>query len=1468
MAEFILPEPAESKQGSFVLPDPVKMPPSNWMDQMIAEEQKDIPKVETVVEEQKEEVFNLPEPKEITTDSINIFGTDFQTLEKAGKKVKTILDVTISDVKHLYTDLLPPEGSEVPGSKEEKDFYGFATENIPTNEVGFIDFPQLYADSGNSAKEVAKTLSKHAAKTLLKDIRIGGGAVIITPFAPIQGAISAIGQTTEEIVKDTIGQEGWNAIESKLFGSNTLDVEDIKEGIEAFAHIALIDQISKAPKISNKQYFNQLANETKIKVKDKIADVVADEVIKKDKGLEVTVPLPATKETVKAQIKETLDKADQKGLEIAETETIKQTEKPVYIEDSVQAAANFNYDSKWNPGSKHQKVVIGEIEAQPGGPKKVLTRQKVLSDFINDMQVPIAEGRIKSKKTMGQFFPKYEEIRIKHKGDIDVAAHEIGHFLDKRFDSISNKYKEPDIKIELRDISYDKDVTPEGFAEFIRLYLAAPETAEKVAPKFFEWFDSKLRNDEFVTKVAGKERSIKKAILKAQNNFSGYFKQSAEQRLESKIGYTEAINSKVGSWQERYRSNLIDDLMGLERFEKNIGTDAYLYKKASGLRSGEATFRGAVEYGIPTFRYDPKLKEDIITFDRRISLKKALDQVGSDINNWIKYAVARSAKELKDQGRERLFTKTEIEAGLKLENPTLRKAFQEVQDWQKGIAKFARDYGKLFTEEQMAKWRRTEFLPFWRVHQGMPGSKGKSPKEFTGIKALTGGRENLKPILENIQNNARMLIAEAIKNRIKLDLLAKAREYRAEGTGRFIIPRSPVAKGTKIEKALTKDIKDKFFENLNEILPGDMTVKDFKGGSEFLSMLDRAWEDMGPLTKVITVGKRPKGTERLMPVIDKGKVKYYEVQDPLLFRAIQGLDKKSPLLKGVFNVFSFPKKLGQATITLVPDFIVANGARDTIMASMMTNSGYKVGLDAVRGLKSRMTKDPNYMEWYANGGPMGGYYVNEAAFRAGIEKFYTAKGINFKKVATSPLKFIKLVEEIASTVEQASRLGEFRKSRLKGETVVESIYRSKEVSVAFDKRGAYEGNLGTTLQFLNESVMFLRPAILGIDRVYRGFTKDPHRTKIAGKTIMIGGVSATLAALNYVNPLYQQLEDWDKDTHWHIFIPNNNWANFLAENGRLPHNTIEEVSGYDAETGGFTPMYSHWRIPKIWEIGAIASIGERMITNMFDHPTLYGYSTKTLKDTYRILLEQFRLNPMPQLLVPPFEIMINKNQFTGRPIEILGEEQLAPELRGEGRTSRTVRKIGETLNLSPPQIEALLRGYFNTMGSYGLLLSDQFFFNDSEDLSLNKYPVIRRFRKEIPVRNTKYVTQAYELIDEITTAFRSGRELINRFEPNRAYTYFLDAKHRKKATQTEKSLNKFNKQIQNVDNIRRLTMLQDYAKLLGPSMGRSNYAKSLKDAEVWDDIGALKKYLKNDLYFHRNKIAERFATMIEREKNY
>ena len=37
---------------------------------------------------------------------------------------------------------------------------------------------------------------------------------------------------------------------------------------------------------------------------------------------------------------------------------------------------------------------------------------------------------------------------------------------------------------------------------------------------------------------------------------------------------------------------------------------------------------------------------------------------------------------------------------------------------------------------------------------------------------------------------------------------------------------------------------------------------------------------------------------------------------------------------------ALPKRIGQASITLTPDFMVANIARDTIMGSVMSRSGF------------------------------------------------------------------------------------------------------------------------------------------------------------------------------------------------------------------------------------------------------------------------------------------------------------------------------------------------------------------------------------------------------------------------------------------------------------------------------------------------------------------------------------------------
>lgn len=88
--------------------------------------------------------------------------------------------------------------------------------------------------------------------------------------------------------------------------------------------------------------------------------------------------------------------------------------------------------------------------------------------------------------------------------------------------------------------------------------------------------------------------------------------------------------------------------------------------------------------------------------------------------------------------------------------------------------------------------------------------------------------------------------------------------------------------------------------------------------------------------------------------------------------------------------------------------------------------------------------------------------------------------------------------------------------------------------------------------------MFLRPAVVSIDRLARGVAHDPNKGAIAAKTATIAGLSAALYLLNKDDPRYADLPDWDRDAHWHFFIGEH-----------------------------------HFRYPKIWEIGALASLAER-----------------------------------------------------------------------------------------------------------------------------------------------------------------------------------------------------------------------------------------------------------------------------------
>ena len=110
--------------------------------------------------------------------------------------------------------------------------------------------------------------------------------------------------------------------------------------------------------------------------------------------------------------------------------------------------------------------VAGEIPTD-----KPIRRADILRPLAKELGASIRTGRMGQRKVAGFFIPFLETLRLKKRDDIEVAAHELAHLLDDRFPEIRKQWhpatkKNAIFRDELREISYDRRLLFEGFAEF------------------------------------------------------------------------------------------------------------------------------------------------------------------------------------------------------------------------------------------------------------------------------------------------------------------------------------------------------------------------------------------------------------------------------------------------------------------------------------------------------------------------------------------------------------------------------------------------------------------------------------------------------------------------------------------------------------------------------------------------------------------------------------------------------------------------------------------------------------------------------------------------------------------------------------------------------------------------------------------------------------------------------------------
>lgn len=961
--------------------------------------------------------------------------------------------------------------------------------------------------------------------------------------------------------------------------------------------------------------------------------------------------------------------------------------------------------------------------------ERPIRREDILRPFLKAMNARLYQGRVKGKGVLGFYLPRREAVRTKKRADLEVVAHEIAHLIDDRlFNGFLTQKGKPNTRPwqhgknakvyaeELRGLSYDRSKVYEGFAEFVRHWMTNPAVAKSKAPQFTTWFENWL-----------KTQPMGAAIHEAQAGMRSWFAQGNLAKMASKIGEPKPVNASLDSLMDEARQSVFDDLHGVMRMERDLRGDLIpggAYETARLTRGAHAVVEGAMTLGAP------KVLADGSTRFEGKSLRDILKPVAGSLTEFGLYAVARSARELMYQGREHLFTKAEIDAGLRLETPAFRQAFEDYQQWNRAVVDFAQAKG-LINPETRKLWARTEYLPFYRAGETGAAATGGVEGFVSPVKQLRGGTGNLKSVLGNMMQNASTLISEAIKNEARAKVAKLADE--AHGGGKFLVRIGTDNAAIQVSKDQVRAFVEKMLGvSRNTLKPGGGAKAVPEELMLAVDQLTNSFLRQPEYLKFWMFKQAPKGSN-LMAVMHEGRPTFYEIGDPILLRAIESLNR--PGQHFVVRFMGAFRRVGQAAVTLTPDFMAKNIARDTLMGSIMSRAGFRPVLDSLKGMKSRITKDDAYREFVANGGGFSSLLAHEDAFRTNLEKFYTDRGIDYRTVLDAPSKLLQAIEEIANAFEMSTRLGEFKRARAQGETPQHAAYLAREVSTDFGMRGDSQ-----VLGFFYDTVPFLKAAMNSMDRLYRGLAHDENRAAIAARSGLLAMASMALYSINRGNSLYEDLEDWDRDTHWHFFVPKAGVPDGAPIGAR----------------------YHHFRMPKVWEIGAVASLSERTLEHLMDRdPEGLG------KETASIVRGVFGMDYVPQILSPLYEQNLNRNRFTDRPIETEGMQDMQPWARVGMHTSRSLAALGEAtrdlpeaLQVNPVRTEALLRGYFKTWASYGLSLADGALFDDAPAKRIDDYPVIRAFYAAEPARTNKYVSEFYDLLKEATQARRTMRAMV------------------------------------------------------------------------------------------------------------
>jgi hypothetical protein len=902
------------------------------------------------------------------------------------------------------------------------------------------------------------------------------------------------------------------------------------------------------------------------------------------------------------------------------------------------------------------------------------------------------------------------------------------------------------------DMGFIRSLTPADLAAMSRLYGAKIQSssnnnADSISPNS----DNIIPNSDNIKFSRNAQNSNdtlqefkRRAGLGPKKTLFQAMQDILDRGLDTNV---QAIKDKWREVRPQLEQGIFDKFLGIKLAEREIlGDVAHSVSGYIGARlsTGSSSTMSAV------LQYGaPEWRDGIIQRKQYSQgFAEILKPVKDDLENFTAWMVARRADRLLQEGKENNFTREMIDAGLALKKDGYQQVADNIAELNSSILDLAEDAG-LIDSESRVLWESSDYIPFYRLIEGKKtmgphGKKGLS-HQSSGIRLLKGGENPLSDPLGNMMQNWAHLIDAAMKNNALDKTLTNL-----EGS-RFIdkVPRVQF-RPALIPKEQIKQLmlESGLPEEIVDAMPETLT-----------SGIAKMWAMQAPTDPDI------------VRVMRDGKSEYYRVNDSMLLTSLVAVNQAP--LSGLFKPMRYMKSLLTSAVTADPTFMARNFIRDSMHSwTIAEEKGFKFGVDSIHGAIKSFHEEGGYIDMmFAGASFQGGYgnYNNPDASRQSMESVLRKRGISnpqgfMDSIIDTPKKYWEMYRSIGDAIENANREATLENAKRAGAEKAQYLFEAKDL-MDFSMQGSF-----TLVRAMSDMLPFFNARLIGLYRLAKAGKTSEARQIILRKGATIAMMSLALMALNAGDDRYEELEDWDKDQYWHFFFGD-----------------------------------QHFRIPKPFELGLIfGTVPERSARLLLGKDTLKEFAARMGHGASDTLA----FNPVPQLFRPYLELYANKDMFTGRPIENMGDEGRLPSARYNAYTSETMRLLSEALpealGASPKRLEHLVQGYTGAMGMYLLGAADVMVRSLSDmpgspAMRIDRLPVVKAFYQEQPSMHTKYGTDFYEMLREVEqisktiNAYRKEGRMDDARELQRDNAGKLNA--RKSLTRTNKALSEIRHEV-------------------------------------------------------------------------